>query len=198
MFKNILALAFAGAFFFTAGHAFAYEVKTGDTMYNIAKTHNVSLEDLKTLNPQISDLNKIYVGQNVNTNKDNSQGSENVSNVSAYEKDLLARLVRAEAESEPYAGKVAVAYVVLNRVDHSQFPDTIKGVIYQSGQFTPVSNGEINQKADADSIRAVNEAVTADRSNSESLFFYNPTTATSRWLDSKQTTVTIGNHVFKK
>lgn len=68
--------------------------------------------------------------------------------VNKNDKELLARLVSAEAKGEPYAGKVAVATVVLNRVDSSKFPDTVKGVIYQKGQYSPVSNGQINKPAD--------------------------------------------------
>lgn len=207
MIKKVTALALAGAFAlvgFSSTSAFAQEVKQGDTMNKIAQQNNMSLAELAKLNPSITDLNKIYVGQNVVTNQNNSTpstvASNNVStNVSVYEKDLLARLVRAEAESEPYAGKVAVATVVLNRVDSSEFPNSISSVINQSGQFSPVSNGEINKPADSESIRAVNEALTWNRSlGAGSLFFYNPKTATSRWLDSRPTTLVIGNHVFKK
>lgn len=213
MIKKITALALAGAF--TLGiagvPAFASEVKQGDTMNKIAQQNNMTLSELASLNPQVKDLNKIYVGQNINTSKNetqtvNSNVNNNVntnvnvnSNVSSSDMDLMARLVRAEAESEPYAGKVAVAYVILNRVASSQFPNTVHDVIYQSGQFSPVSNGEINKPADSDSVRAVREAVNADRSKGAgSLFFYNPKTATSRWLDSRPTTVVIGNHTFKK
>jgi N-acetylmuramoyl-L-alanine amidase len=209
MIKKITALALAGAF--TLGiagvPAFAQEVKQGDTMNKIASQNNMSLQELAKLNPTIKDLNKIYVGQNIITNQNNTTQATNTtsttssssSNVSAYEKDLLARLVRAEAESEPYAGKVAVAVVVLNRVDNSSFPNSISGVINQAGQFSPVSNGEINKPADSESIRAVNEALTTKRSlGAGSLFFYNPKTATSRWLDSRPTTLVIGNHTFKK
>ena len=209
MIKKITALALAGAF--TLGiagvPAFAQEVKQGDTMNKIATQNNMSLSELAKLNPSIKDLNKIYVGQNIITNQNNTtQASTNTSttsntssNVSAYEKDLLARLVRAEAESEPYSGKVAVAVVVLNRVDSSSFPNSISAVINQAGQFSPVSNGEINKPADSESIRAVNEALTTKRSlGAGSLFFYNPKTATSRWLDSRPTTLVIGNHTFKK
>jgi N-acetylmuramoyl-L-alanine amidase len=114
------------------------------------------------------------------------------------DKEMLARLVHAEAQGEPYAGKVAVAVVVLNRVASPDFPNTVPQVIYQQGQFSPVANGAIREYADKDSIRAVNEAYTLRGTGSGSLFFYNPKTATSRWLDSRETTVTIGNHVFKK
>jgi N-acetylmuramoyl-L-alanine amidase len=209
MIKKITALALAGAF--TLGiagvPAFAQEVKQGDTMNKIATQNNMSLSELASLNPQVKNLNMIYVGQNINTSKNNnvntnvSTNTNTVTNskFSSSEKDLMARLVRAEAESEPYAGKVAVAYVILNRIDSTEFPNTVHDVIYQSGQFSPVSNGEINKSADSESVNAVNEAINADRSKGAgSLFFYNPSTATSRWLDSRPTTVVIGNHVFKK
>lgn len=112
--------------------------------------------------------------------------------------DLLARIVRAEAQTEPFEGKVAVAAVVLNRVESPKFPDTIRGVIYQRGQFQPVMNGQINKAADEESKKAVSAALTDMREIAkDALFFYNPTIATSRWLDSRATAVQIGRHVFK-
>nr|WP_276209710.1 cell wall hydrolase [Bacillus mesophilus] len=118
--------------------------------------------------------------------------------ISEEDFDLLARIVRAEAQTEPFEGKVAVASVVLNRVESPLFPDTIREVIYQRGQFQPVSNGQINKPADKESIRAVHAALSDMRHIANgSLFFYNPTIATSRWLDSRETTVIIGQHVFK-
>jgi N-acetylmuramoyl-L-alanine amidase len=202
--KKLITPVALAASLLVASPAFAYEVKSGDTMNKIAKDNNMSLQELSKANPQITDLNKIYVGQNVNTTKTansaaSTEGYKQITSATASEKDLLARLVRAEAESEPYSGKVAVATVVLNRVDNETFPNNIHDVIYQSGQFSPVSNGQINKPADSESVRAVNEALAFDRSKGAgSLFFYNPDTATSRWLDSKPTTLVIGNHVFKK
>jgi len=208
MIKKITALALAGAFTLgiTGIPAFAAEVKQGDTMNKIAAQNHMSLAELAKLNPQVKDLDKIYVGQNIITNQNNTTQAANTStdtktstNVSSADKDLLARLVQAEASGEPYAGKVAVAVVVLNRVDNSTFPNSIHDVIYQSGQFSPVSNGEINKAADSESVRAVNEALTLNRSQGAgSLFFYNPKTSTSHWLDSRPTTLIIGNHTFKK
>ncbi|MEH7380151.1 cell wall hydrolase [Bacillus sp. JJ1533] len=119
-------------------------------------------------------------------------------NFSAEELDLLARIVRAEAQAEPFEGKVAVAAVVLNRLESPKFPDTIQGVIYQRGQFQPVRNGAINKPADEESKKAVRAALTEMRYIAkEALFFYNPTIATSRWLDSRTTAIKIGRHVFK-
>ncbi|MEH7388015.1 cell wall hydrolase [Bacillus sp. JJ1521] len=117
---------------------------------------------------------------------------------STEELDLLARIVRAEAQAEPFEGKVAVAAVVLNRLESPKFPNTIQGVIYQRGQFQPVGNGAINKPADEESKKAVQAALTEMRYIAkEALFFYNPVTATSRWLDSRTTAVKIGRHVFK-
>lgn len=212
--KLISALTVVASLLF-ASPAFAHTVKSGDTMTQIAKDHHISLQELSRLNPQIKNIDLIYVGQTVYTSKsvDATDSSEIVVDppekevaqpeiivgYSEYEIDLLARLVRAEAESEPYQGKVAVACVVLNRVDSSAFPNTIKEVIYQKGQFQPVRNGEINKPADVDSIKAVNEALKEKRNVAAgSLFFYNPAIATSRWLDSRATTLVIGHHVFKK
>lgn len=185
------------------GQAFAYTAKSGDTMSGIAKNNGLTLEKLISYNPQISNPDVIQVGQNINTTATSSTSTATTSTksamtVSATEKDLIARLVRAEASGEPYAGKVAVATVVLNRVQSPDFPNTVNGVIYQSGQFTPVSNGEINKTADADSKRAVEEAITYQPYSKGALFFYNPKTATNHWNATRTVVVTIGNHVFSK
>ncbi|MGF9741616.1 cell wall hydrolase [Priestia megaterium] len=182
-----------------ASPSFAYTVKSGDTMSKIAKSNNLTLSQITSYNPQISNVNKIYVGQNVNTSPTKKTPQTGNISVSASDKDLLARLVQAEASGEPYAGKVAVAAVVLNRVKSPDFPNTVSAVVNQAGQFSPVSNGEIKKAANSDSIKAVNEALTYTYPTAtNSLFFYNSKTATSRWLDSRPTTVVIGNHTFKK
>ena len=122
--------------------------------------------------------------------------------ISNEEKDLMARLVEAEAKGEPYEGKLAVATVVLNRVDSPQFPDTVTGVIKQvvghCYAFTPVQNGEINNQASDESKRAVEEALTRKDRLNNSLYFYNPEIATDDWIESRTVVKTIGNHVFAK
>ncbi|WP_226526983.1 cell wall hydrolase [Metabacillus niabensis] len=186
---------------------FAYTVQKGDTMSKIARENGMSLSELASANPQVKNLDLIYVGQEISIDKDKkdrpavASRGETISskvNISEADIDLLARIVRAEAQSEPFEGKVAVASVVLNRVDSPKFPDTIRDVIYQSGQFQPVSNGEINKPADKESRRAVFAALSDMRKIAkDSLFFYNPDIATNRWLDSRETAVVIGQHVFK-
>jgi N-acetylmuramoyl-L-alanine amidase len=179
---------------FIASPAFAYTVQSGDTMTKIARENQITLQELSKLNPQIQNLDLINVGQTINTDKPEMK----VGN-SEYEKDLLARLVRAEANGESFEGKIAVACVVLNRIESPAFPDTIRDVVYQPGQFSPVRNGEINKPADEESIKAVAAALTENRNMAGgSLFFYNPAIAESHWLDSRSTTMVIGHHVFKR
>ncbi|MBM6619548.1 cell wall hydrolase [Bacillus suaedaesalsae] len=112
------------------------------------------------------------------------------------EKQLLARLVHAEAEGEPYAGKVAVAEVVLNRVEHEQFPDTVKEVIYEKNAFEPVQNNSIQQPADQEAVEAVDEALQKEDKVNDALFFYNPKTAESDWIRDRKVIKKIGNHAF--
>ncbi|MCU9612286.1 cell wall hydrolase [Caldibacillus lycopersici] len=170
--------------------ASVYTVKSGDTLYKIGQTYGVSVSSIQSMNKLNSNI--IYPGQKLTLSQPVTQA----------EMDLLARLVSAEAKGEPYAGKVAVATVVLNRVDNPAFPNTITNVIYAQDQghyaFTPVANGQINQSADADSKKAVREALAFRGQGSGSLYFYNPKTSTSSWIFSRQVTVTIGNHRFAK
>lgn len=127
---------------------------------------------------------------------------ENSIKISSKEKDLLSRLVQAEAKGEPFQGKVAVATVVLNRVDSPEFPDTITGVIEQKVgdcyAFSPVQNGEINKAASKDAKNAVDEALKRKDRLHDSLYFYNPEIATDTWIRSRDVVTTIGNHVFAK
>lgn len=171
--------------------AATHTVRTGDTYWGIASKYGVPLLDLKKANNATSYL--VYPGQQLTIPS---------SPVTAADQDLLARLVHAEAKGEPYAGKVAVATVVLNRVASPDFPNTIKSVIYQKSNgyyaFTPVKNGAINQPADEASKKAVKEALAFKGSGKGSLFFFNPKTAVSKWVFSREVTVTIGNHRFAK
>ena len=122
--------------------------------------------------------------------------------ISDKEKDLFARLVEAEAKGEPYEGKVAVATVVLNRVESPQFPDTVTEVINEvvgdAYAFSPVQNGEINKPASEESTQAVEEALKREDTLNDSIFFYNPEIATDNWIRTRETVETIGNHVFAK
>lgn len=109
---------------------------------------------------------------------------------------LLAKLIHAEARGEPYQGQVAVGAVVLNRVKSSSFPNTISGVIYQKYAFTCVSDGQINLAPDASSKKAASDAMNGWDPSGGAIYYYNPKIATSSWIFSRKTTVTIGDHVF--
>lgn len=109
---------------------------------------------------------------------------------------LIARAVHGEARGEPYIGKVAVAAVILNRTKHPSFPNTIAGVIYQPGAFTAVSDGQINLQPDEDSIRAARDALNGWDPTYGCRYYWNPATATSKWIWSREVVVKIGKHWF--
>ncbi len=112
--------------------------------------------------------------------------------------DLLARLVQSEAGGEPYAGKVAVAAVVLNRVRSESFPNTVRGVIYQPMQFCPVDNGTIYQPADAESFRAVRDAMNGSDPSLGALYFFAPSKTSNAFVWSRPVTLDIANHRFAR
>ena len=109
---------------------------------------------------------------------------------------LLAKCVYAEARGEPYKGQVAVAAVVLNRVASSSFPNTVSGVIYQSGAFSCVDNGSINNTPDSSCIRAALDALNGWDPTGGCLYYYNPKTAEDKWIFSRTVQTVIGRHSF--
>lgn len=130
------------------------------------------------------------------------QGSSNSSSSSSSSNNtdlnLLSKLVNAEARGEPYKGMVAVAATVLNRVADSRFPNSIAGVIYQSGAYTCVSDGQINLEGTAQSKKAAQDAINGWDPTSGCIYYFNPNTATSSWIWSRPQVLTIGKHIFCK
>ena len=116
----------------------------------------------------------------------------------ASDLQLLARAINGEARGESYEGQVAVGAVILNRVKHSDFPNTIAGVIYQPGAFTAVSDGQINEPIDEDStvFKAAQDALNGWDPTNGCIYYFNPNTATSSWIWSKTIVKTIGKHHF--
>ncbi len=129
------------------------------------------------------------------TSNSSSGGSStnNASNV-----NLLARAIYGEARGEPYTGQVAVGAVIMNRVKSSKFPNTISGVIYQSGAFDAVSDGQINLTPDSTAKKAAQDALNGWDPSYGALYYFNPSTATNKWIWSRPLTVTIGKHRFCK
>lgn len=115
---------------------------------------------------------------------------------SSTDLNLLARVVYGEARGEPYTGQVAVAAVVLNRVRSSSFPNTIAGVVYQSGAFDCVADGQINLSPNQSAYNAARDALNGWDPSYGCLFYYNPRTATSKWMLSRTVKLNIGNHAF--
>ena len=129
----------------------------------------------------------------ITSSSSSSSSSNNSSNV-----NLLARVVYGEARGEPYTGQVAVAAVVLNRVKSSKFPNSISGVVYKSGAFDAVADGQINMTPDTTAKKAAQDALNGWDPSYGAIYYFNPSTATNKWIWSRPMTVTIGKHRFCK
>ena len=128
----------------------------------------------------------------------NSSSSGSSSSTNSNDLNLLARVVYGEARGEPYAGQVAVAAVTLNRVKSSSFPNTLAGVVYQSGAYDAVKDGQINLTPDSTAKKAAQDAMNGWDPSYGAIYYFNPATATNKWIWSRPMTVTIGNHRFCK
>lgn len=199
-----------------------HTVKQGDTLYLISQKYGISLQTLRKANNKWNDY--LSIGENLiipGTSSVSSQATmtmaatsivttpittapiaatpKSVISYTSADLDLLARLVRAEAENQPYSAKVSVAAVVVNRVQSSQFPSTISGVVNQrvNGyyQFTPVKNGTIAKPATALDRQAALEAINGADPTKGALFFYD-TSVTSKWMLSKPVSTRIDDMVF--
>ena len=128
----------------------------------------------------------------------NNSGSSGATASNDSNLNLLSRLIYGEARGEPYVGQVAVGAVVLNRVKSSSFPNTIAGVIYQNGAFDVVSDGQINLVQNSTAKKAAQDALNGWDPSYGAIYYFNPNTATSKWIWSRPMTVTIGKHRFCK
>ena len=127
-----------------------------------------------------------------------SKATSNSSNTTSSNTNLLGKLIYAESRGESYEGQVAVGAVVLNRVASSSFPNTISGVIYQKGAFDAVSDGQINMTPNKTALSAAKDAINGWDPTYGCTFYFNPATATSKWIWSKTQVVRIGKHIFCK
>ena len=152
----------------------AFQKKNGLTVDGIAGT--------KTLN-----------AMGITSSSNSSGTTSNSSNV-----NLLAHLIYGEARGESYIGQVAVGAVIMNRVKSSSFPNTISGVIYQKGAFDAVSDGQINMSPDSTAKKAAQDAINGWDPSYGAIYYFNPATATNKWIWSRPLTVTIGKHRFCK
>ena len=110
--------------------------------------------------------------------------------------NLLARIISAEARGEPYSGQVAVGAVILNRVEHPSFPDTLSGVIYQPGAFTAITDGQFNEFVAESAYRAARDALNGTDPSGGAIYYYNPDRAISQWIRTRPVIKRIGKHLF--
>lgn len=129
-------------------------------------------------------------------NSSSSSGGSSSSNNADL--NLLSKLIYGEARGESYKGQVAVGAVVLNRISSSSFPNTMSGVIYQSGAFTAVSDGQINLTPNSTARKAAQDAINGWDPTYGCIYYFNPNTATSSWIWSRPQVIKIGKHIFCK
>lgn len=188
-----------------------HTVLSGETLYGISRKYGVAIDSIRKASAEWDNI--LYPGQrllipNATTSTTTTSTTVAASTTTtrpavipytAADLDLLARLVRAEAENQSYRAKVAVAAVVINRVQSSLFPNTLREVIYQRSngyyQFTPVVNGYINKTATQDCIKAAYDALHGADPTNNALFYFDDST-TNTWLWSKKVALRDGNMVF--
>ena len=162
-----------------------YGSKTFDAVKKFQRKNGLTVDGIAGKNT----LNALGI---ISTSNSSGSSSNNT------DLNLLSKLVYGEARGEPYKGMVAVAATVLNRVANSKFPNTIAGVIYQPGAYTCVSDGQINLSANEQSRKAAQDAINGWDPTSGCIYYFNPSTATSKWIWSRPQVLTIGKHIFCK
>lgn len=180
-------------------------VESGDTLWSIAQKHQTTAASLQIRNG-ISD-EPLKIGQRLkvviprfleSSPKVTATKLEAAADVDQAELILLAKLVETEAGNEPYEGKLAVASVVMNRVNDGSYPNTVKGVIYEPYQFSPARNGKLEKAtASKDSIKAAKAALSGENNVPGAVYFFNPKLEPAK-LKKVKVVATIGNHVFAK
>ncbi|KJS82344.1 MAG: hypothetical protein JM58_15165 [Peptococcaceae bacterium BICA1-8] len=177
-----------------------YTVKAGDTLFLLAKKFGTTADAIKRANGLKSDT--IKIGQKIRLSAGStavgSSRSHSGYNFTQEELDLLARAVYSEARGEIYTGQVAVAAVILNRMDSSDFPKDVRGVIFQPWAFTAVHDGQFWLTPNPTAMRAVRDAINGHDPTGDALYYWNPVTATNKWVWTRPIIKTIGKHVFAK
>jgi N-acetylmuramoyl-L-alanine amidase len=176
-----------------------HTVKRGDTLWLISRRYGTTVNAIKQRNGYWT--NMIYPGQ-VFTIPSGTPTTLTATTARAQQSsgdiDLLAKAINAEARGESLEGQVAVGAVILNRVKHKNFPNTLKGVIYQPGAFCVVRDGQINLQASSSAKKAAELAVKGWDPTNGAIYFFNPAKTTNKWMWSRPVTAKIGSHWFAK
>ncbi|UPK46280.1 spore cortex-lytic enzyme [Paenibacillus pabuli] len=162
------------------------------------KLYNASKQWSPTETPMHKDQNSGNSGNNNNAadKEQDNMGSANSMGLSENEIKIMANAVYGESRGEPFEGQVAVAAVILNRVKSPSFPNTPSGVIFQPGAFTAVADGQIYLEPNAQAKKAVEQAINGWDPSGGCLYYFNPKTATSKWIWTRPQVKTIGQHIF--
>ena len=162
-----------------------FGTQTKNAVVNFQKSKGLSADGIA--GPKT--LAALGIGQAAN-------GSGSTSGFTENEIALLARIISAEARGEPYTGQVAVGAVVLNRIEHPSFPNTLAGVVYQPGAFSCLNDGQFDQPVADSAYKAAQDAINGWDPSGGAIYYYNPKTATSQWIFSRPVITTIGQHRF--
>lgn len=173
-------------------------VQRGDSLYLLAQRYGTSISAIQKANNLSGTM--IMVGQRLTipSRLPSSRFGNQTMTVTNQEMELLARAVYSEARGEPYQGQIAVAAVILNRVKHPDFPNSISGVIYEPWAITAVHDGQFWLTPNATAYSATREALAGSDPSGGAVFYYNPVTATNQWIRSRPIVTSIGNHVFAR
>lgn len=185
----------------------SHRVAIGESLYQLAKRYGCTVSDIKNLNGLTNDIIqagtvlKIPASVSVysngtNTTVTSSRGGSYSRTYTQAEWDMLAQVVYGEARGESYNGQVAVAAVVLNRIENDDFPDTMYDVIFQKNAFTCVNDGQYYMQPNRTAYQAALEAMQGNDPTGGCLYYWNPVTATSKWIWTRSIEMQIGNHVF--
>lgn len=184
-----------------------HRVTVGESLYQLAQRYGCTVSDIKKLNGISGDVIKAGTvlkipssasaySDGINTRVTSSRGGSYQRTYTQADWDMLAQVVYGEARGEIYDGQVAVAAVVLNRLEDDAFPDTLYGVVFQKNAFTCVNDGQYYLSPNRTAYEAALEAMQGNDPTNGCLYYWNPATATSRWIWTRSVETRIGNHVF--
>lgn len=184
-----------------------HRVVVGESLYQLAQRYGCTISDIKKLNGLSKDIIQagtvLKIPSSASAYSDGRSTRVTSSRGGSYQRtytqddwDMLAQVVYGEARGEIYDGQVAVAAVVLNRLEDEAFPNTIRGVVFQKNAFTCISDGQYYLSPNRTAYEAALEAMQGSDPTNGCLYYWNPATATSRWIWTRRIEMRIGNHVF--